>query len=167
MPRSGPRLDTVRRADLRPDPGGPLQARARGRGGRAPRGPRRERRGRAFRVAGLAAPAEPAVVPPRSSGYRAGDDDSAPAHPGRSMGDRVEAIGLAPERKDRVVYPRPDWGRSSPRSLRRTRAGKLASVISSSIQRGAGCIFSFRPAGSLRSSSGAFRRVDTARPVRA
>jgi hypothetical protein len=65
-------------------------------------------------------PAESALLPPRSSGYGPGDNDSARAGPGRSTGDHLEAIGLAPERRDRVLYPRPVWRRSAPRNLRRT-----------------------------------------------
>jgi len=45
---------------------------------------------------------------------------SPPEAPQRPAGDRIEAIGLAPERRDRVLYRRVDWRRGTPRNFHRT-----------------------------------------------
>ena len=65
-------------------------------------------------------PVEPAAGPPRSRGSRLGEEDAGRAGGGRSMRDRVEAMGLLPEGRDPATYPRPYWLRSSPRNRRRT-----------------------------------------------
>lgn len=58
-------------------------------------------------------------TPTPSTIYRPIDDDPARPGAGRWVRDRVEAMGLPPEGRDRGQYPRADWRRSSARNLRR------------------------------------------------
>jgi hypothetical protein len=67
---------------------------------------------------GYSAPSEPEAGA-SASGDRGEEDPGRPG-PGRRIRDRVEAMGSSPDGRDRMLYPRHDWRRSSPRNLRRT-----------------------------------------------